>query len=168
MFMSYLDGSAAFLRTLSFFAIGRPLHQEYRPAQGIVSVDYGPRPMLARAFFSSRHGDAGDLFLASFDDPARAVRCAIAIRNAVHRLGIEVLAGLHTGERQVIGSKVGGLAVHIGARVAASAEPGEIVVSSTVKNWVAGSGIVFTDRGLHAPEGIPEDWRLFATDERTG
>jgi class 3 adenylate cyclase len=92
--------------------------------------------MLARAFFSSRRGDAGDLFLASFDDPARAVRCAIAM--------------------------------HIGARVAASAGPGEIVVSSTVTNWLAGSGIVFTDRGLHAPEGIPEDWRLFATDERTG
>jgi pimeloyl-ACP methyl ester carboxylesterase len=104
---------------------------------------------------------AGDGFLASFDGPARAIRCATAIVDATRALGIEVRAGLHTGEVETIGEKVSGLAVHIGARVAGVAAPGEVLVSSTVRDLVAGSGIAFGDRGLHALKGVPEGWRLF-------
>jgi len=104
---------------------------------------------------------AGDGFLATFDGPARAVRCAGAIRDAVRSVGLEVRAGVHTGEIELMGDDVGGIAVHIGARVAAGAGPGEILVSSTVKDLVAGSGLVFEDRGAHALKGVPGEWRLF-------
>jgi len=104
----------------------------------------------------------GDGFLATFDGPARAVRCAVAITEGVHNLGIEVRAGLHTGEVEVVGDDLGGMAVHIGARVAASAEAGEVLVSSTVRDLVVGSGIAFTERGVHALRGVPGEWRLFA------
>jgi len=107
---------------------------------------------------------AGDGFLASFDGPARAVRCACAIRDAVHALGIRMRAGLHTGECEVIGVKLGGLAVHIGSRVAAAAGSGEVWVSSTVKDLVAGAGLRFGDRGLHDLKGVPGEWRLFAVE----
>ncbi len=107
---------------------------------------------------------AGDGFLATFDGPARAIRCACAISGAVKQLGIGIRAGLHTGECEVMGEKVGGIAVHIGARVAAHAGPGEVLVSSTVKDLVAGSGIQFEDRGAHALKGVPGKWRLFAVD----
>jgi class 3 adenylate cyclase len=105
---------------------------------------------------------AGDGFFASFDGPARAVRCACAISAGVHDLGIEVRAGLHTGECELIDGKVGGIAVHIGARVADTAAPGEVLVSSTVKDLVAGSGLEFEDRGVHELKGIPGAWELFA------
>ena len=104
----------------------------------------------------------GDGFLAAFDGPARAVRCAAAIAAAVRPLGITVRAGLHTGECEVMGDDLGGLAVHIAARVAAQAGPGEVLVSSTVKDLVAGSGLRFDDRGPRALKGIPDEWRLFA------
>jgi class 3 adenylate cyclase/alpha-beta hydrolase superfamily lysophospholipase len=104
----------------------------------------------------------GDGFLAAFDGPARAVRCAAAIRDAVRQLGIEIRAGLHTGEVELLGDDVGGIAVHIGARVAAEAGPGEVLVSSTVKDLVAGSGLEFDDRGARALKGVPGEWRLFA------
>jgi len=104
----------------------------------------------------------GDGFLAAFDGPARAVRCAEAIAAAVRPLGINVRAGLHTGECEVMGDDLGGLAVHIAARVAAQAGPGEVLVSSTVKDLVAGSGLRFDDRGPRALKGIPDEWRLFA------
>lgn len=104
----------------------------------------------------------GDGVLASFDGPARAIRCACAIRGAVHDLGIEIRAGPHTGECERIGAKLGGIAVHIGARVASHAGDGEILVSSTVKDLVAGSGLQFEDRGTHALKGISGEWRLFA------
>jgi len=107
---------------------------------------------------------AGDGFFATFDGPARAIRCAGAIRDAVKNLGIAVRAGLHTGECEVIGDGFGGIAVHIGARVAAKAGAGEVVVSSTVKDLVAGSGLRFADRGVHALKGIPGEWRLFAVE----
>ena len=107
---------------------------------------------------------AGDGFLATFDGPARAVECAIAVRDALRHLGIEIRAGLHTGECEVIAGKVGGLAVHIGARVAASAGPGEVLASSTVKDLTVGSGIKFVDRGPHELKGIPEPWRLFVAE----
>jgi class 3 adenylate cyclase len=105
---------------------------------------------------------AGDGFFATFDGPARAIRCASTIREAVRSLGVEVRAGLHTGELELAGEKVGGIGVHIGARVAGEAQPGEILVSSTVKDLVAGSGIEFDDRGVRALKGVPGDWRLFA------
>jgi class 3 adenylate cyclase len=117
------------------------------------------------AGFRGREIDtAGDGLLASFDGPARAIRCACALTEAAKRLGVEIRAGLHTGECERIGDKVGGIAVHIGARVASSAGPGEVVVSSTVKDLVAGSGISFADRGAHVLKGVPGEWRLFAVE----
>jgi pimeloyl-ACP methyl ester carboxylesterase len=111
---------------------------------------------------------AGDGFFASFDGPARAIRCASAIVNDVAELGIQLRAGLHTGECELVDGKVSGIAVHIGARVTGEAEPGEILVSSTVKDLVAGSGIAFDDRGLHQLKGIPGEWRLFAVRGAAG
>jgi pimeloyl-ACP methyl ester carboxylesterase len=105
---------------------------------------------------------AGDGFFASFDGPARAIRCACAISQAVHELGLQVRVGLHTGECELIDGKVAGIAVHTGARVAAQAQPGEVLVSSTVKDLVAGSEIAFSDRGTVALKGIPGDWHLYA------
>lgn len=113
--------------------------------------------------FQGREVDtAGDGFLAVFDGPGRAIRCAAAIRTAVQPLGIEVRAGLHTGECERMGEKIGGIAVHIGARVASSAERGEVRVSSTVKDLVVGSGIEFADRGHHVLKGVPGKWQLFS------
>lgn len=105
---------------------------------------------------------AGDGFLATFDGPARAVRCACAISREVRALGIEIRAGLHTGECEVIDGKVGGIAVHTGARVATHAQTGEVLVSSTVKDLVAGSGLSFQDRGIQRLKGVPDEWQLFA------
>ena len=104
---------------------------------------------------------AGDGFFASFDGPARAIRAACAIREGVQALGIQVRAGLHTGECELMRDKIGGIAVHTGARVAAAAEPGEVLVSSTVKDLVAGSGIVFADRGERELKGVGS-WRLYS------
>jgi class 3 adenylate cyclase len=106
----------------------------------------------------------GDGFLAVFDGPARSVRCACAIAEDIRPLGIEIRAGLHTGECEVMGDDYGGVAVHIGARVAALAGPGEVLVSSTVKDLVAGSGLRFTDQGSRALKGVPGEWRIFAVD----
>ena len=105
---------------------------------------------------------AGDGFLATFDGPARAIRCAREIVEAVRDLGLEIRAGLHTGEIELVGDDIRGIAVHIGARVSGLAEPGEVLVSSTVKDLVAGSGIEFEDRGPHELKGVPDEWRLFA------
>jgi class 3 adenylate cyclase len=105
---------------------------------------------------------AGDGFLATFDGPARAIRCACAIRDAVRGLGLEIRAGLHTGECEVHGETVAGIAVHIGARVAALAGPGEVLVSSTVKDLVAGSGIEFDEHGEYELKGVPGRWRLYS------
>jgi class 3 adenylate cyclase len=106
----------------------------------------------------------GDGFLATFDGPARAIRCASTLSSAMQDLGIEIRAGLHTGECEMIGDDIGGIAVHIGARVAATAGPGEVLVSSTVKDLVAGSGIQFRDSGVHALKGVPGDWHLYAVE----
>ncbi|MGZ4154306.1 MAG: alpha/beta fold hydrolase [Actinomycetota bacterium] len=115
--------------------------------------------------FSGRELDtAGDGFFASFDGPARAIRCAVAITNAVKEIGLDVRAGLHTGECEVISGKIGGIAVHIGSRVASQAGPGEVLVSSTVKDLVAGSGIAFRDRGIVELSGVPGEWRLYTVD----
>jgi len=104
----------------------------------------------------------GDGFLATFDGPARGLRCAASIAEGVRSLGIEVRAGLHTGEVEVMNGDIGGLAVHIGARVMGAASPGEVLVSSTVKDLVVGSGIEFDERGSHELKGVPGEWRLFA------
>ena len=116
--------------------------------------------------FRGREVDtAGDGFFATFDGPARGIRCAQAIVDAVRPLGLSVRAGLHTGECEVIGDKVGGVAVHVGARVSAAARPGEVLVSGTVRDLVAGSGIPFTDRGRHALKGLPGEWELCAVGD---
>jgi class 3 adenylate cyclase len=106
----------------------------------------------------------GDGMLATFDGPARAVRCAQAICGTVRSLGIAVRAGLHTGEIELRGANIGGIAVHIGQRVSALAGPNEVLVSSTVKDLVAGSGITFADRGSHVLKGVPDEWRVFAVE----
>ncbi|MGA9103177.1 adenylate/guanylate cyclase domain-containing protein [Aeromicrobium sp.] len=104
----------------------------------------------------------GDGFLATFDGPARAIACSVSLERAVHELGIEIRAGLHTGECERMGDDVGGMAVNIGARIAALAGPGEVLVSSTVKDLVVGSPIVFAERGVHELKGVPGSWQLFA------
>jgi len=104
----------------------------------------------------------GDGFLATFDGPARAVRCASAIAGTVQPLGISVRSGLHTGEIELKRDDIGGIAVHVAARVVAMAEPGETLVSNTVRDLVAGSGLRFDDRGFHALRGLPEEVHLYA------
>ena len=105
---------------------------------------------------------SGDGFLATFDGPQRAIRCAMAIREAVQALGIEVRAGLHTGECEIRGDDIGGIAVHIGSRVSSLAGPNDVLVSSTLRDLVIGSGLEFDERGTHALKGVPGEWRLFA------
>ncbi len=104
----------------------------------------------------------GDAFIATFDGPARAVRCACSIRDRVSELGIEIRAGVHTGEIELSDGDIGGIAVHIAARVIAAAQPSEVLVSNTVKDLAAGSAIEFSDRGAHVLKGVPDEWRLFA------
>jgi class 3 adenylate cyclase len=119
------------------------------------------RRELAR--FRGREVDtAGDGFLATFDGPARAIRCGVTIRDAVDALGLELRAGLHTGECEVLGDKVAGIAVHTGARISGIARPGEVLVSATVRDLVAGSGIEFEDRGEHELKGVPGPWRVYS------
>jgi pimeloyl-ACP methyl ester carboxylesterase len=114
-------------------------------------------------FRGSEVDTAGDGFLATFDGPARAVRCAQAIRSALSPLGIDITAGVHSGEVEVgADGAIAGVAVHIGARVAGQAQPGEVLASSTVKDLVAGSGLEFEDRGVHELKGVPGDWHLYA------
>jgi class 3 adenylate cyclase len=105
---------------------------------------------------------AGDGFLATFDGPARAVACAVSIRDAARRLGLQIRFGLHTGELEMAGTEIRGIAVHTGARVAALAGAGEVLASSTVRDLVAGSGLEFEDRGSHELKGVPGEWHLYA------
>lgn len=119
------------------------------------------RKELAR-FRGKETNTTGDSFLATFDGPARAVRCALAIALAVRQLGIEVRAGVHTGECEFMGDNVGGIAVHTGARIMTKADPGGVLVSGTVKDLVSGSGINFQDHDVHQLKGIPGEWRLFS------
>jgi class 3 adenylate cyclase len=140
--------------------------------QAVTLGDRGWRELLERHHqlvrrqldrFRGRELDtAGDGFFASFDGPARAIRCATAIVESMPELGLEVRAGLHTGECELIDGKVAGIAVHTGARVSSFAQPGEVLVSGTVKDLVAGSGISFEDRGTHQLKGVPGEWRLYA------
>ena len=119
------------------------------------------RSQLAR-FRGREVNTSGDGFLAMFDGPQRAIRCAMSIRDAVQALGIEVRAGLHTGECEVRGDDIGGIAVHIGARVSALAGPNEVLVSSTLRDLVIGSGLEFEERGTHELKGVPGEWRISA------
>jgi pimeloyl-ACP methyl ester carboxylesterase len=119
------------------------------------------RRELAR-FRGRELNTAGDGFLATFDGPARAVACAVSIRESARALGLQIRFGLHTGELELAGSEIRGIAVHTGARVAAKAGPGEVLASSTVKDLVAGSGLEFEDRGSHELKGVPGEWRLYA------
>ena len=113
--------------------------------------------------FGGREIDtAGDGFLASFDSPTSAIKCARAMLGSVREIGVDLRIGLHTGECDVVGDKLRGIAVHIGARVASNAGAGEILVSQTVKDLVAGSGIEFQDRGSHELKGVPGEWRLYS------
>lgn len=120
-----------------------------------------------------RHGGreidmAGDGLLAAFDGPTSAILCASAIREAAGGLGLEIRAGVHAGECESMGERLSGIAVHVGARVAAKAEPGEIVVSRTVKDLVTGSGLTFIGRGAHALSGVPGEWPLYAFTRTVG
>jgi class 3 adenylate cyclase/pimeloyl-ACP methyl ester carboxylesterase len=119
------------------------------------------RAQLSR-FRGREVNTSGDGFLAMFDGPQRAIRCAMSIRDAVQALGIEVRAGLHTGECEVRGGDIGGIGVHIGARVSALAGPNDVLVSSTLRDLVIGSGLEFDDRGAHQLKGVPGEWHLFA------
>ncbi len=107
----------------------------------------------------------GDGFLAVFDGPGRAIRCACAIRDAVRAIGIHVRVGLHTGEIELRGDDIGGIAVHIAQRVQALTQPDEVLISRTVADLVGGSGIAFADRGAHTLKGVPNHWRLFAVED---
>jgi len=119
------------------------------------------RSQLSR-FRGREVSTSGDGFLAMFDGPQRAIRCAMSIRDAVQTLGIQVRAGLHTGECEVRGDDIGGIAVHIGARVSALTGPNDVLVSSTLRDLVIGSGLEFEERGAHELKGVPGEWRLFA------
>ncbi len=121
------------------------------------------RRELAR-FRGNEIKSTGDGFLAIFDGPARAIRCALSLRSSLRQIGIEIRAGLHTGECEILGSDIGGIAVHIAARVLSEAQPGDVLVSSTVRDLVAGSGIDFTSRGRRALRGVPGEWELLAVD----
>jgi class 3 adenylate cyclase len=121
------------------------------------------REQLAR-YNGREMSTAGDGFFATFDGPARAIRCALACVAAVRSLGLEIRAGLHTGEIELRGSDVRGLAVHIGARIGALAGAGEVLVSRTVKDLVVGSGLVFRDHGTHVLKGVPDEWQVFAVE----
>ena len=119
------------------------------------------RSQLSR-FRGREVNTSGDGFLAMFDGPQRAIRCAMAIRDAVQALGIQVRAGLHTGECEIRGDDIGGIAVHIGARVSALAGPNDVLVSNTLRDLVIGSGLEFEERGTHELKGVPGEWRISA------
>jgi class 3 adenylate cyclase len=124
------------------------------------------RSQLAR-FRGREVNSTGDGFLAMFDGPQRAIRCAMAIRDAVQALGIEVRAGLHTGECEIRGDDIGGIAVHIGARVSALAGPNDVLVSSTLRDLVIGAGLEFEDRGVHTLKGVPGEWHVSAVTSQS-
>jgi len=136
---------------------------DHRWRELLESHHRGVREALGR-FKGREVKSIGDGFLATFDGPARAIGCARTILQSADASGIAVRAGLHTGECEVMGEDIGGIAVHIAARVSATAQPRELPVSRTVKDLVAGSGIQFSDRGVHALKGVPDSWQLYAVD----
>jgi len=182
----FLGDADALLDAVERFVIGAPVGRSSNRALGTVVFtdivastertaelgDRSWRELLERhhalvrrelvRFRGEEKDTAGDGFFATFDGPARAIRCAQSVADQVQELGLELRAGLHTGECEVHDDKVAGIAVSIGARVAGLASPGEVLVSSTVKDLVAGSGIEFRDRGEHDLKGVPGAWRLYA------
>jgi pimeloyl-ACP methyl ester carboxylesterase len=161
-----IDSSDRVLATVLFLDIAssteRAAELGDRPWRNLLNSYYAiVRKQLAR-FRGKETNTTGDAFLATFDGPARAVRSALAIALAVRQLGVEVRAGVHTGECELMGDNVGGIAVHTGARIMAKSEPGEVLVSGTVKDLVSGSGINFQDCGVHQLKGVPGEWRLFS------
>jgi class 3 adenylate cyclase len=181
----WIDGSDAILDQIEQFLTGR--RQTRQPNRVLATVlfadisgsteraaklgDNSWRELLEKFYLEVRDvlreyrgreiNTSGDGFLAAFDGPARAIRCAGAIGDAVRLLGPEVRCGLHTGECEVVGADLAGIAVHIGARVASLAGPGEVLVSQTVRDLVAGSGLAFEARGTHVLKGVPSEWHLF-------
>lgn len=184
--ISFGDGLAQFLEAVEEFTRGEVAERTSQRALATVlftdivgstsrAAELGDRlwretlenhNRLTRRLVDSYGGRAikstGDGFLATFDGPARAVRCASALTAQVDELGIELRAGLHAGEVELIGTDVGGMAVHIGARIGALGGPGEVLTSSTVRDLVVGSGIEFSERGEHELKGVPGTWRVFA------
>ena len=161
-----IDSSDRVLATVLFLDIASSTERAAElgdtPWRNLLNSYYAiVRKELVR-FRGKETNTTGDAFLATFDGPARAVRCALAIALAVRQLGVEVRAGVHTGECELMGDNVGGIAVHTGARIMAKSEPGAVLVSGTVKDLVSGSGINFQDCGLHQLKGIPGEWRLFS------
>ena len=161
-----IDSSDRVLATVLFLDIASSTERAAElgdtPWRNLLNSYYAiVRKELAR-FRGKETNTTGDAFLATFDGPARAVRCGLAIALAVRQLGIEVRAGVHTGECELMGDNVGGIAVHTGARIMAKSEPGAVLVSATVKDLVSGSGINFQDCGVHQLKGVPGEWRLFS------
>jgi class 3 adenylate cyclase len=132
-----------------------------RPWREMLDAFYARIREVLRLYRGREVKTVGDGFLAAFDGPARAVRCAGAIRNSVRSLKLEVRCGLHTGECELLDNDLAGIAVHTGARVAGLAALGEVLVSQTVRDLVPGSGLAFEDRGTHVLKGVPNEWRLF-------
>ena len=161
-----IDSSDRILATVLFLDIASSTERAAElgdtPWRNLLNTYYAiVRKELSR-FRGKETNTTGDGFLATFDGPARAVRCALAVALAVRQLGIEIRAGVHTGECELMGDNVGGIAVHTGARIVAKAQPGGVLVSGTVKDLVSGSGINFQDEGVHQLKGIPGEWRLFS------
>jgi len=161
-----IDSSDRILATVLFLDIASSTERAAElgdtPWRNLLNSYYAiVRKELTR-FRGKETNTTGDSFLATLDGPARAVRCALAIALAVRQLGIEVRARVHTGECELMGDNVGGIAVHTGARIMAKGEPGSVFVSRTVKDLVSGSGINFQDHGVHQLKGIPGEWRLFS------
>lgn len=165
---SHLDEPDRMLATIMFTDIARST--EHAVSMGdarwreLLVEYYAVMRKELTAFRGREINTVGDGALVTFDGPARAIRCARSLRENLRRLGLEVRAGLHTGECELISGDVAGIAVHIAARVAAIAKPDEVLVSSTVKDLVAGSGIQFADRGVHTLKGVPGEWRVFAVE----
>jgi class 3 adenylate cyclase len=132
-----------------------------RPWRELLEAFYAKVREVLKQYRGREINTSGDGFLAAFDGPARAIRCAGAIRDTLRALTLEVRCGLHTGECEIVGNDLAGIAVHTGARVAGLAGPGEVLVSQTVRDLVAGSGLCFEDRGVHPLKGVPNEWRLY-------
>jgi class 3 adenylate cyclase len=161
-----IDSSDRVLATVLFLDIASSTERAAElgdtPWRNLLNSYYAIVRKELERFRGKETNTTGDAFLATFDGPARAVRCALAIALAVRQLGIEVRAGVHTGECELMGDNVGGIAVHTGARIMAKSEPGAVLVSRTVKDLVSGSGINFQDCGVHQLKGLPGEWRLFS------
>jgi class 3 adenylate cyclase len=164
----HLDEPDRMLATIMFTDIARSTEHAVRMGDArwreLLVEYYAVMRKELTAFRGREINTVGDGALVTFDGPARAIRCARSMRENLRRLGLEVRAGLHTGECELISGDIAGIAVHIAARVAAIAKPDEVLVSSTVKDLVAGSGLQFTDRGAHTLKGVPGEWRVFAVE----